>query len=51
VLADFDESGHIGRENNTLERFPDGLSAFALARVNARSNEEQSRLPGTCSPN
>ena len=43
VLADFDESGHIEWENNTLGRFLDGLSAFALARVNGRSEEEQER--------
>ena len=43
VLADFEESGNIEWENNTLGRFLDGLSAFALARVNGRSEEEQER--------
>jgi len=41
VLADFEESGHMEWENNTLGRFLDGLSAFALARVNDRSAQEQ----------
>ncbi|PZF83112.1 DUF7660 family protein [Jiangella anatolica] len=41
VLADFAESGHREWENNTLERFLDGLSAFALARVIDRAAEEQ----------
>ena len=41
VLADFDESGDIEWENNTLGRFLDGLSAFALARVNGRSDDDQ----------
>ncbi|MCR1781909.1 hypothetical protein KVF89_05120 [Nocardioides carbamazepini] len=41
VLADFSESGRSEWENNTLERFLDGLSAFALARVNGRSDGEQ----------
>ena len=41
VLADFNESGHSEWENNTLERFLDGLSAFALARVHGRADGEQ----------
>jgi hypothetical protein len=41
VLADFAGSGRAEWENNTLERFLDGLAAFALARVNGRAVEEQ----------
>lgn len=42
VLADFAESGRAEWENNTLERFLDGLAAFALARrVDGRAGELQ----------
>jgi hypothetical protein len=33
VLADFRSTGEAGWENDTLDRFLDGLSAFAGARV------------------
>jgi hypothetical protein len=33
VLADFRSTAEAERENGTLERFLDGLSAFAAARV------------------
>ncbi|MEU0312804.1 hypothetical protein [Nocardioides sp. NPDC006273] len=41
VIADFAESGRAEWENNTLERFLDGLAAFALTRVNGRAAEVQ----------
>lgn len=37
MLADFAESGRAEWENNTLERFLDGLAASALARVNGHA--------------
>jgi len=40
VLGEFREAGASEWENNTLERFLDGLSAFALARVHDRHGQE-----------
>lgn len=40
VLGDFRETGASEWENNTLERFLDGLSAFALARVHGKQGQE-----------
>ena len=40
VLGDFREAGAAEWENNTLERFLDGLSAFALARVVDQAGQE-----------
>lgn len=38
VLADFRSAGGSEWENGTLERFLDGLSAFAAARVNDQTD-------------
>ncbi|HEY3406568.1 MAG TPA: hypothetical protein VGK53_00190 [Propionicimonas sp.] len=43
VLSDFTTSGRLEWENNTLERFLDGLSAFALARVHGQPQDDQER--------
>lgn len=43
MLADFTGSGRVEWENNTLERFLDGLAALALARVSGRADEEQEK--------
>jgi hypothetical protein len=40
VLGDFREEGEREWENNTLDRFLDGLSAFAWARVNDQPAQE-----------
>lgn len=40
VLGDYRETGASEWENNTLERFLDGLSAFALARVHDQPGQE-----------
>ena len=40
VLGDFRESGATKWENNTLDHFLDGLSAFALARVVDQAGQE-----------
>lgn len=41
VLGDYQERGAAEWENNTLERFLDGLSAFTLARVNDKSDQDE----------
>jgi hypothetical protein len=41
VLADFRSSGEAEWENGTLERFLDGLAAFAGARVGGAANVDQ----------
>ena len=41
VLGDFKGTGGSEWENNTLERFLDGLSAFALARVHNQHGQEE----------
>lgn len=43
VLDDFTSSGRLEWENNTLERFLDGFSAFALARVHGERRDDQER--------
>jgi hypothetical protein len=48
VLGDFREEGEREWENNTLDRFLDGLSAFAW-RVLTTSRPRRLR-PGSCSP-
>jgi hypothetical protein len=40
VLEDYRETGASVWENNTLEPFIDGLSAFALARVHDQPGQE-----------
>lgn len=40
VLGDYRDSGASEWENATLERFLDGLSAFALARANGQPGQE-----------
>ena len=40
VLADYREAGATEWENNTLERFLDGLSALALARAHDQRGQE-----------
>lgn len=41
VLLEFDSAGRSEWENNTLQRFLDGLAAFALARDHVRPGDEQ----------
>jgi hypothetical protein len=41
VLADYNSSGASEWENATLERFLDGLSAFAHARLVGMPDEKQ----------
>ena len=41
VLGDYREAGASEWTNSTLEGFLDGLSAFALARVNDKSRQEE----------
>jgi len=48
VLGDFRESGGAEWENNPLDRFLDGLSAFALGEMSTKPGG-QLRL-GCCSP-
>jgi len=40
VLGDYTFSGHREWENNTLERFLDGLASFAEARVLGTQDQE-----------